>query len=357
MKWEKIDVKVISGQQVQAQAPVIISASRSTDIPAFYADWFIDRLMKGYLFWKNPFNGVPLTVSFAKARAFIFWTKNPTPMMKHLDFLDENYPRYYFQFSLNDYDQENYEAKVPKLEKRIEMFKKLSNRIGKKRIIWRFDPLILTEEIDIDELLKRIENIGNQLKDYTEKFVFSFADISTYTKVERNLKKDNVAYIEFTVETMQELAKGISELNKKNNWRFKIGTCAEQISLESLGIEHNKCIDDDLLAELFPEDKALMDFLGFEQIQEAEPVEQMDMFGEIDSLQLIGGIKRKIKVRKLKDKGQREDCGCIYSKDIGQYNTCPHECNYCYANSSKEIAKKNYKTHKQNPWGDTITGL
>lgn len=138
-------------------------------------------------------------------------------MMKHLNYLEEYHSQFYFQFSLNDYDSEQYEAKVPKLASRIETFKVLSNRIGKKRMIWRFEPLILTKDIDVPELLKRVKNIGNQLKDYTEKLVFSFADIAIYKKVERDLRKEQVDYIEFTKETKTELAEGICHLNKKIN--------------------------------------------------------------------------------------------------------------------------------------------
>ncbi len=338
MTWNKIEIENDEGEKVDAQAPVIISASRATDIPTFYADWFVSRWDKGHIRWTNPFNGVPLYVSFKNTRVVVFWTKNPRPMFRYLDYLDENIPNYYFQFTLNDYDKEGFEGKVPKLDGRIKSFVELSNRVGKKRVIWRFDPLILTKDIDVKELLKRIENIGNQLKDYTEKLVFSFADISSYRKVKNNLEKEHVNYIEFTKETMVEVAQGLQTLNEK--WGFQMGTCTEKIDLDKYGIVHNKCIDDDLMIDLFHEDEELMDFLGVEY-------EEPSLFDDAE-------IKRKPK--KLKDKGQREDCGCIMSKDIGQYNTCPHECNYCYANTSKEIAKKNYKLHLKNPDAETIIG-
>ena len=338
MTWNKIEIKNDEGQTVDAQAPVIVSASRATDIPTFYPDWFVSRWDKGHIKWTNPFNGVPLYISFEKIRAVVFWTKNPRPMFKYLDYLDDNIPNYYFQFTLNDYDNEGFEGNVPKLDTRIKSFIELSNRLGKKRVVWRFDPLILTKDIDVKELLKRIENIGNQLKDYTEKLVFSFADISSYRKVKNNLEKEHVDYIEFTKETMVEVAQALQTLNEK--WGFQMGTCTEKIDLDKYGIVHNKCIDDDLMIDLFHEDEELMDFLGVEY--------------EAPSLFDAAEIKRKPK--KLKDKGQREDCGCIMSKDIGQYNTCPHECNYCYANTSKEIAKKNYKQHLQNPDAETIIG-
>src|SRR5690554_6821595 len=176
MIWKKEEILSENGEVIMAQMPIIISASRSTDIPTFYADWFVARWKAGYVKWINPFNGVPLYVSFKKARVVVFWTKNPKPMFKHLEFLNEQVKNYYFQFSLNDYDKEGYEGKVPKLEQRIQTFKDLSDRIGKERVIWRFDPLLLTKEIDVKELLRRIENIGNQLYSYTNRLVFSFAD-------------------------------------------------------------------------------------------------------------------------------------------------------------------------------------
>ncbi|AVR44775.1 hypothetical protein C7S20_05560 [Christiangramia fulva] len=339
MKWSKTDITTDSGEIVSAQAPVIISASRSTDIPTFYADWFIERWKKGYVKWRNPFNGNFSYVSFKNARIVVFWTKNPRPLMKHLDYLDENVKNYYFQFSLNDYDKEGYEGKVPKLDSRIESFKELSERIGKEKVIWRFDPLMLTEELGVEELLERIKNIGDQLMDHTKKMVFSFADIGIYRKVENNLKREVIRFKEFDFNTMRQVAKGLQELNKK--WNFEIATCAEKIPLEVYGIKHNKCLDDDLMIELFGEDKELMEFLGVE-------FEEPTLFNNSN------GFK---KTRKLKDGGQREACGCIMSKDIGQYNTCPHACVYCYANTSNEIALCNYKEHRKDPTTDIITGI
>lgn len=338
MNWDKSDIINDQGEKVFAQMPVIVSASRSTDIPTFYSDWFIERWKAGYVKWKNPFNGTPLYVSFKETRAVVFWTKNPKPMMKHLDFLEEHVKNYYFQFTLNDYDNERYEGKVPKVESRIAIFKELSDRIGKDKVIWRFDPLMLTNDISVKELLRRLENIGDQIHSYTKKLVFSFADISIYQKVESNLRKEQVNYIEFTEPAMIEFAEGLVKLNKK--WGLELGTCAEKFDLNRFGIIHNKCVDDDLMIRLFSHDKKLMKFLG---VQIVEP----------SLFDTVGGIE---KTKKLKDKGQREACGCIMSKDIGEYNTCPHECIYCYANTSKELAFENYKSHTASPNAETITG-
>jgi DNA repair photolyase len=338
MNWQKVEIINDEGETVLAQAPIIVSASRSTDIPTFYADWFVDRWKAGYIKWKNPFNGVPLYVSFKNTKVVVFWTKNPKPMMKHLDFLNENVKNYYFQFSLNDYDKEGFEVKVPRVENRIETFKELSNIIGKEKVVWRFDPLLLTNEIAVKELLKRLEKIGDKLYKYTNKLVFSFADIGIYKKVESNLNKANIKYIEFTLETMLEFAEGLQKLNKK--WGLELATCAEKFDLNKYGINHNKCIDDDLMIDLFPQDEELMKFLGVEFMEPS----------------LFDASTTITKTKKIKDKGQREACGCIMSKDIGEYNTCPHECVYCYANTSKEAAFSNYKSHTVNPKAGTITG-
>jgi DNA repair photolyase len=339
MNWDKTEIQLDDGTKATAQAPVIISASRSTDIPAFYADWFVDRWSKDYVKWKNPFNGVPLYVCFKKARLIVFWTKNPKSILKHLDFFNERNINYYFQYTLNDYVAEKLEPNVPAVNQRIETFIELSEKIGKEKVIWRNDPLILTDKIGIDELLQKAENIGNQLKNHTKKMVFSFADIKTYKKVQNNLRKNEVNYQEFNERTMHEFAAGLQQLNKK--WNFEIGTCAENIPLENYGIVHNKCVDDDLMIKLFSNDKILMDFLGVKIVAP-------DIFNP------KGGIEKK---KSIKDKGQREFCGCIVSKDIGEYNTCPHLCEYCYANASKEVAKQNWKTHIKNKYCDLIIGV
>jgi len=337
MNWNKSKIEIQSGIFVEAQAPIIVSASRSTDIPAFYSDWFFHRLKEGYVKWKNPFNGAPIFVSFEKTRLIVFWTKNAKPIMKYLDYLDERKLNYYFQFTLNDYDAEKLEPRVPEVRKRIETFRQLSEKIGKEKVIWRFDPLVLTDKIGVEELLRKVENIGSHLNGYTQKLVFSFADIKIYKKVQNNLRKNSILYQEFNERTMNEFAAGLQKLNGK--WNFELATCGEQIPLEKYEISHNKCIDDDLIIKLFSHDKALMDFLGVKIIPP-------DMFNPNSIVE---------KKRNNKDSGQRQYCGCIISKDIGEYNTCPHLCEYCYANASKEIAIKNWKSHKQNPNNETIT--
>ena len=330
MKWDKTNIRLANGQIAEAQAPTIISASRSTDIPAFYSDWLVERLKVGYVNWKNPFNGVPMYVSFANTKLIVFWSKNPRPIIKHLNFFDELIRNYYFQFTLNDYDKEKLEPNVPSVQSRIDTFIELSEKIGRDKIIWRFDPLMLTDKIGVEELLKKVENIGNKLVNYTDKLVFSFADIMIYKKVQNNLLKNSIHYYEFNEQLMNEFASGLQQFNR--NWNFQLATCAEHISLEKYGITHNKCIDDNLIIKLFKSDQSLMNFLGVKLV---EP----DIFNPNTQIK---------KLKDNKDKGQREYCGCIISKDIGEYNTCPHLCEYCYANTSKEVALANWRKHKEN---------
>jgi hypothetical protein len=293
-----------------SKPPLIISASRATDIPAFHSAWLKERIETGFVQRINPFNQKPGIVSLSEAHVFVFWTKNPKPMFPLLDFLDERGLHYYFQFTLNDYDSEGYEPGIPKLEERVETFMSLSKRLGKDSVIWRFDPLLLTDKVPVDDLLKKVERVGNLIHPYTSRFVFSFADIAGYKKVQKHLSHAGVQAREFTVPEMEAFAAGVQQLNQRGG--LSVSTCAETIDLDMYGIEHGRCIDDRLLIKLFPWDAKLMAFLGYEQ----------GLGGECVPI---------TKKRKLKDPGQRKACGCIVSKDIGRYDTCSHGCVYCYA--------------------------
>lgn len=348
MNWNKDDLKLSDGRIVKAQYPQIISASRSTDIPAFYADWFFNRLKKGYCAWTNPFNGVKSYVAFRDTRFVVFWSKNPKPLLDHLDELKDRNIGCYIQYTLNDYVKEGLEKGVPTLDKRIDIFKRLVEKLGNGHVIWRFDPLMLTDEINEDLLLEKISNIAEQLKGYTEKIVFSFADILSYKKVKRNLDDNNVHYLDWQPEQMVDFARRLSDANKE--WGFNLATCAEKIDLSKYGIEHNKCIDDDLMIKLAWQDKALMNFLGVE-------IYQKDLFGVIPKEAIVlSDNLYALKKKNNKDTGQRMFCGCANSKDVGQYNTCPHQCEYCYANTTKALAQRNYKMHLLHPDAETITG-
>ena len=351
MAWERVNISRDNGERAEAIAPVIVSASRSTDIPAFYADWFFDRLKKGYSAWTNPFNGVQSYISYEKTRFIVFWSKNPRPLIPYLGNLRERNINCYIQYSLNDYENEGLEKGVPPLSERIETFKKLVDILGKGHVVWRFDPLILTDKISVDQLLDKVGNIGDQLKGYTEKLVFSFADINEYKKVKANLEANHINYEVFTEKTMNEVALGLSQLNKQ--WGYTLATCGEKIDLDKYGIEHNCCIDDKLIARIAYDDSVLMKFLHMDVVSH---------FGrEFGTIIPEGAIEISdtmyvIRKKDNKDKGQRLFCGCIVSKDIGQYNTCAHLCDYCYANSTKAIAVRNWKKHQLDPFNESILG-
>lgn len=351
-QWQKIKIQRENGEIVDAQSPIIVSASRSTDIPAFYVDWFFHRLKVGYSAWTNPFNGVKSYVSYQNTRFIVFWSKNPEPLLSHLDYLQERGVNCYIQYTLNDYVNEGLERGVPNVEKRIGTFKRLVDKLGVGRVIWRFDPLILSDKISADDLLVKIENIGNQLKGYTEKLVFSYADIASYKKVKNNLDKNGVNYREWDVPTMNEFAECLSQLNK--HWQYELSTCGEPIDLNQYGIQHNHCVDDNLMIRFAYQDKELMKFLGVEV-----KTKTGDLFSSFvlpENAIDLDETHYAIKTKDNRDKGQRTACGCMVSKDIGEYNTCPHLCEYCYANSSKEVAVRNWKCHQLNMDSETITG-
>jgi DNA repair photolyase len=305
-------------EEIQFIEPVIVSASRATDIPAFYADWFFNRLEIGYCAWKNPFNSKISYISFKKTKAIVFWSKNPKPLIKYLDILKSKNIDFYIHFTLNDYEKENFEINVPTLQKRIDTFKLLSEKIGKEKVLWRFDPLILTDNLSVETLLERVAKIGDEIKGFAKKLIFSYADIENYPKVKKNLSDNRISYKHFSQKDMLQFAEGLYNLNKK--WQYQLSTCAENISLEQFNIKHNSCIDANLMKEVFPNNKPLMDFLKTPK----------------------------------KDKGQRKLCLCAPSKDIGAYNTCPHLCQYCYANSSKEAVLKNRSIYNEDEHKEII---
>ena len=328
--WDKITMDLPDPDDpskkntVEAIAPLIISASRSTDIPAFFGRWFSGRLRAGYVKWKSPFGGCPVYVSFAKVRLFVFWSKNPAPFLPNLDMLDRRGYHYYFLFTLNDYDAEGLEPGVPSCEERILTFISLSRRIGKGRVVWRFDPLILSNQITVRDLLEKIRHIGDLIAPFCERLVFSFVEIERYRKVKRNLLRQGFSSVrEFTDTEKAEFCRGLADLNKR--WGLIVTACGEQRDLSYYSIGQGQCISYNLITREFGEDKELMQFLN--------PAGQV---------RLAGSLPAPDPSISLKDRGQRKNCHCIASKDIGEYSTCMHLCAYCYANMSPEGVLRRY---------------
>ena len=309
MPWPKVTITTDSGETREAAAPLIISASRTTDIPAFYGEWFLRRLDAGYARRVNPFSGRPMYVSFTNARLFVFWSKNPAPFLPLLKELDKRNLHYYFQVTVNDYEQEGLEKGVPPLTERINAFKRLAGVIGAQRVIWRFDPLVLTDTLSPEGLLLRIRRIGRELSGYTERLTVSF--ITLYAKVAHNLDRAGVRIRPWDDAGRKAILQGIGDAARE--WKIKAVSCADGNDYARYGITHGKCIDDALARSLAGPGDPLTDFL------------------------LRGGG--------IKDKGQRPHCGCIISRDIGSYNTCGHCCVYCYANASPRSAVQNVRQH------------
>lgn len=285
---------------------MIVSASRRTDIPAFYSDWFFNRLREGFSLVRNPMNVhqiSQITLTKDVVDCFVFWTKNPALMLTYhsedLKRLDSDIP-FYFQFTVNPYDK-SIEPGIPEKKHIFDTFITLSKLIGKEKIIWRYDPIIFTDKLSFDYHVKYFEYIAKVLAPYTNKCVISFLDF--YKKTERNMA--NIQFYDPSISQKLELSKRLFDI--ASSLRLKLVTCAEMLDLSSIGIRHGQCIDSGLIAHL------------------------------------CGG-----KVLAAKDKNQRKECGCIESVDIGAYNTCRHGCLYCYANFSHETVEKHCRLHNPN---------
>ncbi|WP_252090847.1 DUF1848 domain-containing protein [Pseudomonas sp. MWU13-3659] len=281
---------------------MIISASRRTDIPAFYADWFMNRVQQGFLLTRNPFNYHQISrVSLdpADVDAIVFWTRNPRHLMKSLDTLDARGLRYYFHYTITGYPRA-IEKSVPRPMDAIRCFIDLSQRVGPGKVIWRYDPILVSNLIDLAEHKRLFAKIAGLLAGHTERVVISFADFykktsSNLAKVEGLICSDVLA----SPDALLDLAHYMAQVAQAHG--MQIQSCAEEVDTDAAGIAHGKCIDDRLLADLFG-----------------------------------------ITLKGTKDVGQRAACGCIKSVDIGVYNTCLHGCAYCYAtfNHEKTLAQR-----------------
>ena len=250
---------------------VILSASRRTDIPAFFSSWFVNRMREGYVMVRNPMNyhqvsKVDLSPDFIDC--VVFWTKNAKPIIPFMEEIAKTYP-FYFQYTLNAYGKD-LERNIPELPDKIRTLRTLSETIGKERIVWRYDPIVLSDEYDIDWHLKSFEKLAEALSEHVDRCVFSFLDI--YPKIKRNISTCNARVC--NGEDMVFLAKGMAEIGRRNDLR--LSTCAEMVDLDEYGIMHNKCIDPERISK-------------------------------ITGSEMNAG----------KDKNQRPECGCVESVDIG----------------------------------------
>jgi len=281
---------------------MFLSVSRRTDIPAFYSEWFFNRLKEGFLYVRNPmnFNQVSrINLSVKDIDCIVFWTKNPSKIISQLSQLDGPGYRYYFQITVNGYPGE-IEKNVPDLESAINSFINLSKNksVGKEKAIWRYDPIILSDKLGIAYHIDKFSQIAQRLNGYTKRCVISFLDI--YSRTKKRLSNINLK--EISKEDMKIIAAKFSTIARQ--YDLELVTCSEEINLENYGIKNGKCIDDELFMKIF-----------------------------------------KIPLDAKKDKTQRKECGCVTSIDVGAYNTCSHECKYCYANFNDGLKNKNILIH------------
>lgn len=288
---------------------MIISASRRTDIPAFYSTWFMNRIQAGYCAVPNPFNirqVAEVSLRPENVDVIVFWTRNPRPLFPHLAELDRRGYRYYFQYTLMD-NPRPIDLKSPPVEAAIQTLRELASLIGPERVIWRYDPIVLSEATPLDFHAETHWRIAEALAGCTQRNVISIVDI--YRKAQkrfRTLRAQGIGVAEINADTMppgmgellQQMARTAQECG------MQITSCAEEVDLRPYGIQPGKCVDDEYIARTF-------------------------------GLRLSG----------KKDPSQREACGCVVSKDIGMYDTCLFGCQYCYATSSFETAKKNHEGH------------
>ena len=284
---------------------MIISASRRTDIPAFYTKWFMNRVRAGFCTVPNPFNPNQVSnISLAPENVdlFVFWTRNPKPLIPHLKELNARGYSYYFLYTLMD-NPWILDPKSPSPEISIDTFRKLSDQIGTEKIIWRYDPIVLSNFTGVEFHKKTFDHIAGSLRGYTFRCIISFVDI--YRKIEGRIKRlnDNGFFLtEWNDSNLSDLLSFLVRIAGNNG--IEIRSCASPKDLTDFGIPAGKCIDDIYISNIF-------------------------------------GKKLDVK----KDPSQRKNCNCVLSKDIGMYDSCLYECQYCYATTSFDRAKINFKKH------------
>lgn len=279
---------------------MILSVSRRTDIPGFYSDWFLNRLKEGFAITKNPMNPSQISrivLNPNEIDCIVFWTKDPMNMMDKLPLIDDMGYQYYFQFTLTPYGKD-IERKLREKKEIVKTFQQLSSFLGNNRVLWRYDPILLNNELTYHYHISQFTSLCKELQGFTKLCTISFVDF--YSKLKKPVR-DRFIH-EMNEEQMHQLARSFSEIAK--TYEIDLKACCEDLDLTRDGVKPASCIDKDLI-------------------------------------ELVCG--RSIKAKK--DKSQRPYCGCVQSIDIGIYNTCSHGCIYCYANHSDTSIDKNVQMH------------
>lgn len=294
---------------------MIISASRRTDIPGYFSEWFMKRLQAGYVLTRNPFNHAQISktiLSPGTIDGIVFWTKDPINMMNKLEELNALGYSYYFQFTLTPYgyhpDSKWIEPNLREKKEIIKTFQQLSIMLGEDRVLWRYDPILITRELTIDYHMDMFAMLCSKLEGYTKICTISFVDL--YSKINKRVKP--LGMQELTEKQMHDMAGALAKIAQ--NHGIEVRACCETIDLSTDGVKPAACIDKELVERICGH-----------------------------------AITAK------KDKNQRGECGCIQSVDIGVYNTCKNGCLYCYANHSEASIYNN--CFKHNPNSDILIGV
>lgn len=289
---------------------MIISASYKTDIPAFYGEWFINRLRAGHCKTVNPYGGQIYTIKLSPENVdgFVFWTKNIGPFLKYLPEIHQTGIPFVIQHSINGYPHE-LESRVVSSSSTTEHMKRIAREYGPERLVWRYDPILFSSLTDFTWHLQTFRTLAEQLEGTTDEVVVSFAQL--YKKTTRNVEEaaqrhgfsweDHQSW-EFVRENGRKLVGALAEVALARGMHLKI--CSQREFLIE-GVHEARCID-------------------------------------VDRLERIVGRSLSHDVQL---KGNRKECGCFASRDIGEYDTCPHGCVYCYAVRDRNLALSRYKAH------------
>lgn len=293
----------IHGNVGQNAATMIISASYRNDIPAYFGDWFLNRLDAGHTDVRNPFNGKTARVSLAASAVsgFVFWTRNPAPFKAGFEAVAARAAPFIIQMTITGYPRA-LEAGVIDTDSAIQAFRALSETWGPRAVVWRYDPVLITSLTPYEWHIQNFSRLARALSGATDEVVLSHAHI--YRKTSRNLDKAAAA-MDFTWQD--------PDMASKQDLLADLAARAQ-----AHGLRPSLCAQPDLL------------------------VEGLDLARCIDARRLSDVAGTSIQSRQ---RGQRPGCLCAESRDIGRYDTCAQGCAYCYANQSRTAASENVQAH------------
>jgi DNA repair photolyase len=280
--------------------PTIISASRRTDIPAFYIPWFMNRLRAGTVAYPNPYGGQIHTLSLRAedVHSIVFWSKFYGPFLRHVDEIQSRGYVFYAHYTITGAPP-HLEPNVPRWEQAVRVFRDLAARTSPRHVLWRFDPILLTDDLDAALYIDRFRHIAAALEGATTRCYFSFATF--YAKATRRLEKAGIRYLDPSHEARQALVETLVAIAAKHG--ITLYACC-QADLLNERVRQAHCVDADLLSELFPD-------------------------------RPLSGITHPT----------RAQCGCFASRDIGMYDSFPFGCLYCYANAGQTLTQADHDPH------------